>query len=82
MLAAEFADPKGYGRIVRDARGKVAAIVEEKDASAAQRLIREMSGYALSYTIGEQARMPPIAVPVFCLPRAVSVNTRSPNSGL
>ena len=43
VLAAEFADPKGYGRIVRDARGKVAAIVEEKDASAAQRLIREIN---------------------------------------
>ncbi len=43
VLAAEFADPKGYGRIVRDARGHVAAIVEEKDATEAQRAIREIN---------------------------------------
>ena len=34
-------DPRGYGRIVRDAAGQVAAIVEERDASPAQRAIRE-----------------------------------------
>lgn len=43
VLAAEFADPKGYGRIVRDAHGHVAAIVEEKDATDAQRAIREIN---------------------------------------
>ncbi len=35
------ADARGYGRIVRDAAGRVAAIVEERDASAEQRAIRE-----------------------------------------
>jgi len=40
VLAAEPADPSGYGRIVRDAEGHVAAIVEHKDASAEQRAIR------------------------------------------
>lgn len=39
VLAAEPADPTGYGRIVRDAEGHVAAIVEHKDADAAQRRI-------------------------------------------
>ena len=39
VLAAELADPTGYGRIVRDGQGKVAAIVEQKDADAAQRAI-------------------------------------------
>jgi bifunctional UDP-N-acetylglucosamine pyrophosphorylase/glucosamine-1-phosphate N-acetyltransferase len=43
VLAAEFVDPKGYGRIVRDVHGHVAAIVEEKDASDAQRAIREIN---------------------------------------
>lgn len=43
VLAAEFADPKGYGRIVRDLQGRVAAIVEEKDATEAQRAIREIN---------------------------------------
>lgn len=37
VLAAEPADPTGYGRIVRDPEGHVAAIVEHKDADAAQR---------------------------------------------
>ena len=33
MLATELDDPTGYGRVVRDAAGKVARIVEHKDAS-------------------------------------------------
>jgi bifunctional UDP-N-acetylglucosamine pyrophosphorylase/glucosamine-1-phosphate N-acetyltransferase len=40
LLTIELADPSGYGRIVREG-DKVRAIVEEKDASAAQRAIRE-----------------------------------------
>ena len=31
ILSAEFDDPTGYGRIVRDKNGKVVAITEEKD---------------------------------------------------
>ena len=37
------ADPKGLGRIVRDSAGKFTGIVEEKDASEAQREIREVN---------------------------------------
>ena len=40
VLAAEPADPTGYGRILRDAEGHVAAIVEHKDATADQRALR------------------------------------------
>ena len=40
VLAAEPEDPTGYGRIVRDPEGRVAAIVEQKDASNEQRRIR------------------------------------------
>src|SRR5579863_6778761 len=40
LLTMRLADPAGYGRIVR-ARGAVRRIVEEADASAAQRAIRE-----------------------------------------
>jgi bifunctional UDP-N-acetylglucosamine pyrophosphorylase/glucosamine-1-phosphate N-acetyltransferase len=35
--------PKGYGRIVRDERGKLTRIVEEKDCTDAQRLIGEVN---------------------------------------
>jgi bifunctional UDP-N-acetylglucosamine pyrophosphorylase/glucosamine-1-phosphate N-acetyltransferase len=40
VLAAELKDPTGYGRLVLDTHGRVAAIVEQKDADAAQRAIR------------------------------------------
>lgn len=41
LLTVELDDPTGYGRIVRDQQGVVKAIVEHKDASPEQRLIRE-----------------------------------------
>jgi bifunctional UDP-N-acetylglucosamine pyrophosphorylase/glucosamine-1-phosphate N-acetyltransferase len=41
LLTVELDDPTGYGRIVRDGAGKVAAIVEQKDADEAQRQITE-----------------------------------------
>ena len=43
MLTAEVGDPTGLGRIVRDDDGAVRAIVEEKDATAEQRAIREIN---------------------------------------
>ena len=43
VLTAEFDDPTGYGRIMRNRRGAITGIVEEKDASAAQRRIREVN---------------------------------------
>lgn len=39
MFAAELDDPTGYGRVVRDAAGKVARIVEHKDATDDEREI-------------------------------------------
>ncbi len=43
VLAAEPADPSGYGRIVRNSEGRVAAIVEHKDATDEQRRIRTIN---------------------------------------
>ncbi|MFF5988872.1 bifunctional UDP-N-acetylglucosamine diphosphorylase/glucosamine-1-phosphate N-acetyltransferase GlmU [Prauserella flavalba] len=43
VLTSVVADPTGYGRIVRDAAGDVAAIVEQKDATEEQRAIREIN---------------------------------------
>ena len=41
LLTAELADPTGYGRVVRD-QGRPVAIVEHRDATPAQRAIREI----------------------------------------
>ncbi|GAA3576569.1 bifunctional UDP-N-acetylglucosamine diphosphorylase/glucosamine-1-phosphate N-acetyltransferase GlmU [Microlunatus spumicola] len=43
VLTARVADPTGYGRIVRGAGDDVLAIVEERDASEAQRAIHEIN---------------------------------------
>lgn len=43
LLTTMVDDPFGYGRIVRDADGRLEAIVEERDASAAQKPIREVN---------------------------------------
>jgi bifunctional UDP-N-acetylglucosamine pyrophosphorylase/glucosamine-1-phosphate N-acetyltransferase len=43
VLTAEVSDPAGYGRIVRDERGALSEIVEDSDASPAQRAIREIN---------------------------------------
>ncbi|MDQ7003775.1 MAG: bifunctional UDP-N-acetylglucosamine diphosphorylase/glucosamine-1-phosphate N-acetyltransferase GlmU [Ghiorsea sp.] len=43
VLSAVVNTPKGYGRIVRDDKGNVSSIVEEKDADENQRAIQEVS---------------------------------------
>jgi len=43
VLTTELEDASGYGRIVRDADGSVAKIVEHKDATDAQREVREIN---------------------------------------
>jgi len=43
VLTVEMDDPFGYGRIVRAPSGEITAIVEEKDASDAEKQIREIN---------------------------------------
>jgi bifunctional UDP-N-acetylglucosamine pyrophosphorylase/glucosamine-1-phosphate N-acetyltransferase len=43
VLVAEPHDPTGYGRVLRDAAGKVGAIVEHKDADDEQRRIHTIN---------------------------------------
>lgn len=43
ILTADLPDPTGYGRIIRAAGGNVCAIVEEKDATAEQKAVREIN---------------------------------------
>ena len=50
LLTADLDDPAAYGRVVRDASGRVKRIVEMRDASPAERGIREINAgfYALT----------------------------------
>jgi bifunctional UDP-N-acetylglucosamine pyrophosphorylase/glucosamine-1-phosphate N-acetyltransferase len=43
VLTALMDDPYGYGRVVRDGSGRVARIVEQKDADPEEREIREIN---------------------------------------
>ena len=43
VLTMELPEPYGYGRIVRDKKGLIARIVEERDASGDQRKIHEVN---------------------------------------
>lgn len=43
LVSAAYEDPTGFGRIVRDADGTFASIVEQKDASEAQQRICEIN---------------------------------------
>ncbi|SPE56222.1 Bifunctional protein GlmU [Streptomyces netropsis] len=49
VLTAEVPDSTGYGRIVRDDSGAVTAIVEHKDATDAQRAIREINSGVFAF---------------------------------
>ncbi len=44
LLTAEAENPYGYGRIVRGVDGEVQAIVEERDATPNQKMIKEING--------------------------------------
>ncbi|NIO07783.1 MAG: UDP-N-acetylglucosamine diphosphorylase/glucosamine-1-phosphate N-acetyltransferase, partial [Deltaproteobacteria bacterium] len=50
LLTAYVDRPTGYGRVLRDAEGKITRIVEEKDASGAEKKIKEVNAgiYAVS----------------------------------
>jgi len=43
VLTMNVADPRGYGRIIRDQRGSISGIIEERDATAEQKVISEVN---------------------------------------
>jgi bifunctional UDP-N-acetylglucosamine pyrophosphorylase/glucosamine-1-phosphate N-acetyltransferase len=50
LLTAQMADPHGYGRIVRGRGGAFKAIVEEKDATPAERALEEVNTGVYCFT--------------------------------
>jgi bifunctional UDP-N-acetylglucosamine pyrophosphorylase / glucosamine-1-phosphate N-acetyltransferase len=59
MLTTEVEDPDGYGRIIRDDTGAVIGIVEDRDADAAQRRVREIN--AGMYVLDRERVQPLVA---------------------
>ncbi|MDE2231750.1 MAG: NTP transferase domain-containing protein [Candidatus Omnitrophica bacterium] len=49
VLTAKLDDPRGYGRIVRDAQGAIKAIREQKDASGMEDKIKEINAGAYCF---------------------------------
>ncbi len=56
LLTARFANPFGYGRIVRNAAGQPQRIVEETDASAHERRIQEINTGVMVANAGQLKR--------------------------
>jgi bifunctional UDP-N-acetylglucosamine pyrophosphorylase / glucosamine-1-phosphate N-acetyltransferase len=51
VLTARVPQPQGYGRIVRDGRGMIAAIVEDKDATDEERRITEINSGVYAFDL-------------------------------
>jgi len=51
LLTAEVEDPAGYGRVIREG-GRPVAIIEHRDATAAQRAIREIATSTYCFDTG------------------------------
>ena len=51
LLTAELTDPTGYGRVVRDGSGGVAAIVEQSDATLDQLAITEVNSGVYAFDL-------------------------------
>jgi bifunctional UDP-N-acetylglucosamine pyrophosphorylase/glucosamine-1-phosphate N-acetyltransferase len=52
VITAHLDNPQGYGRIVRDADGGVAGIVEQKDATDEERAITEINSGIYAFDLG------------------------------
>ncbi len=59
LLTVTLDDPTGYGRILRNADGEPVAIVEHKDASEAERAIRECNTGIMAMTAAQLRRWLP-----------------------
>ncbi len=56
VLTVNASDPTGYGRVLRNSKGRVQAIVEERDANASQRRIRECNTGVMTLPVNRMAQ--------------------------
>jgi bifunctional UDP-N-acetylglucosamine pyrophosphorylase/glucosamine-1-phosphate N-acetyltransferase len=60
LLTIQLSNPQGYGRIIRDADGKIEAIVEQKDANPEQLMVDEVNTGVMSLTSEQLAEWLPL----------------------
>jgi bifunctional UDP-N-acetylglucosamine pyrophosphorylase/glucosamine-1-phosphate N-acetyltransferase len=60
LLTAVLSDPGGYGRIIRNDGGSLLAVVEHKDATEAQRQVREINTGVLAAPAADLAQFLPM----------------------
>ena len=56
LLTAVLDNPSGYGRVIRDERGEVERIVEEKDATDDERRVNEINTGLMAFAAGPLRR--------------------------
>lgn len=56
LVSAEFEDPTGYGRVIRNASGAVVEIVEEADCTPEQSQIREINAGVYAFRADQLAQ--------------------------
>ncbi len=52
LISFQANPPTGYGRVLRDSNGQVSGLVEERDATAAQRIITEVNSGVMCFKAG------------------------------
>jgi len=52
LVTSRLEDPRGYGRIVRDAAGRIERIVEDKDATEEEKLLDEINAGLYVFALG------------------------------
>jgi bifunctional UDP-N-acetylglucosamine pyrophosphorylase/glucosamine-1-phosphate N-acetyltransferase len=60
MITTRLDDPKGYGRIITNSEGEFQRIVEEKDATEAERAVTLVNGGIYAITCGLLCRYLPM----------------------
>jgi bifunctional UDP-N-acetylglucosamine pyrophosphorylase / glucosamine-1-phosphate N-acetyltransferase len=78
LLTAEYEDPTGYGRVIRSEQGTIQRIVEESDATQAEKAVREVNAGVYVFDVAKTRELLPLVQAVnkqkeFYLPDVISL---------
>jgi len=60
LLTTDLLDPTGYGRVIRNHQGNIQRIVEEADASSAEKEVREVNAGIYAFDIEKLGKLLPL----------------------